>query len=458
MVRCHSGICVDWYNARTLDDGIRYYKVGGHGSVLIMKVLAGIEMVGGIMNLVTRYLQWLKEHGLDTYAYPPLSDDEITAFETAQGVALPAALRELYLHLGGQESEILNQTPYRLIPLAEIVTVQARLLAQVQRAFGENWADFRLDDFEDGDMVRNLLFHDKRLPIFQNDNDDYYCLDFAPAEAGRAGQVIAVRGESDGEGTDLLLMFDTFDACLEDIIEDLDNEAMQDMESFFAHTGETLQALGEHLDELDTADLYDAEIGAHIERTLGAIDGVLHDMTPGALRVHVYHVAADAGRPFQLLITSGMSSLPMTFPEDGYEALRRAELLVMLPPDWNVRAQEDVSTWPMQWLKILARLPHEQHTWLGCGHTITFSEDATATLPGTPFNSLLVLPPRTLPEDFVRLQTADGEVINFYALVPLYPAEFALKERNGLEALLARFNASHIMECVDLSRMDCAAS
>ena len=148
----------------------------------------------------------------------------------------------------------------------------------------------------------------------------------------------------------------------------------------------------------------------------------------------------------------------MMFPEDGYEALRRAELLVMLPPDWNVRAQEDVSTWPMQWLKILARLPHEQHTWLGYGHTITFSEDATATLPGTPFNSLLVLPPRTLPEDFVRLQTADGEVINFYALVPLYPAEFALKERDGLEALLARFNASHIMECVDLSRMDCAAS
>ena len=58
----------------------------------------------------------------------------------------------------------------------------------------------------------------------------------------------------------------------------------------------------------------------------------------------------------------------------------------------------------------------------------------------------------------MRLQTADGEVINFYALVPLYPAEFALKERDGLEALLARFNASHIMECVDLSRMDCAAS
>ena len=47
------------------------------------------------MNLVTRYLQWLKEHGLDTYAYPPLSDDEITAFEAAQGIALPAALREL---------------------------------------------------------------------------------------------------------------------------------------------------------------------------------------------------------------------------------------------------------------------------------------------------------------------------------------------------------------------------
>ena len=103
------------------------------------------------MNLVTRYLQWLKEHELDTYAYPPASDAEITAFETAQGIALPALLRELYLQLGGQEGEILNQIPYRLIPLAEITQVRARLLAQVQQAFGENWADFRLNDFEDGE-------------------------------------------------------------------------------------------------------------------------------------------------------------------------------------------------------------------------------------------------------------------------------------------------------------------
>ena len=410
------------------------------------------------MNLVTRYLQWLKDHELDTYAYPPVSDAEIAAFEAAEGIALPALLRELYLQLGGQESEILNQIPYRLIPLAEIAQVRARLLVQVQQTFGENWADFRLDDFEDGDAVHNLLFHEKRLPIFQNDNDDYYCLDFALAAAGRAGQVVAVRGEPDGESTDLLLMFDSFEACLEDIIEDLDNDAVQDMESFFAHADETLQALGEHLDEADTVDLYDAEIGAHIERTLAPIDGVLHDMTPGPLRVHVYHVAASAERPFQLLITSGMSSLPMTFPDGDYAELRRAELLIMLPPEWNVQAQDDASTWPMQWLKILARLPHEQHTWLGYGHTITFSEDATATLPGTPFNSLLLLPPRTLPEDFVRLQTADGEIVHFYALVPLYPAEFALKEREGLEALLARFDALNINECADPSRPDCAAS
>ena len=277
------------------------------------------------MNLVTRYLQWLKDHELDTYAYPPVSDAEIAAFEAAEGIALPALLRELYLQLGGQESEILNQIPYRLIPLAEIAQVRARLLVQVQQTFGENWADFRLDDFEDGDAVHNLLFHEKRLPIFQNDNDDYYCLDFALAAAGRAGQVVAVRGEPDGESTDLLLMFDSFEACLEDIIEDLDNDAVQDMESFFAHADETLQALGEHLDEADTVDLYDAEIGAHIERTLAPIDGVLHDMTPGPLRVHVYHVAASAERPFQLLITSGMSSLPMTIPDGEYAELRRAE-------------------------------------------------------------------------------------------------------------------------------------
>lgn len=406
------------------------------------------------MNLIDRYLQWLKEHELENYAYPPATPETIAAFETAHDITLPKTLCELYLRLGGQESEILNAIPYRLVPLAEIAPVQARLQAQVQQTFGAEWAKFRLNEFEDGDAVQNILFHEKRLPIFQNDNDDYYCLDFAPADAGKSGQIIAVRGEPDGESTDLLLMFANIDACLEDIIEDLSNENLQDMESFFAHTGETLDNAGEY-PESDTVDLYDEEIAAHIEQTAGAIDGVLHDLSPGPLRVHLYHVAAETSPPCQLLITSGMSSLPMAFP-DG--ETRRAELVMALPPEWDVQAEDAASAWPAQWLRILARLPHEQQAWLDYGHTVTFNEDAIQTLPGTPFTALLVLPPRGLLPAFAELETGDGETIRFYALMPLYPAEFALKEREGIEALLARFDEYGIDVRINPARADCAAS
>lgn len=406
------------------------------------------------MNMITRYMQWLYEHDLETYAYPPIGMDVITAFEQAHDIALPAQLRELYLRLGGQEGEVLNQIPYRLIPLSEVPHIQNRLLTQIQQRFGNDWSDFRLDDFEDSSTVQNMLFNERWFPIFQNDNDDYYCLDFAPAAAGRVGQVIALRGELDGKAADILLMFDSFDACLEDIVEDLDGADVQDMESFFAHTGESLDVLGDFLrDGIEVNRRYDAEIAAHIEDTVGDIAAILSGTDER--QIDMYHVAADESRPFQLLVTSGMSSVPMLSPAGESW---RVELVIVLPPDWDLQAEDITKTWPLQWLDILARLPHEQQAWLGYGHAVTFNEDATAMLPGTNFNALLLLSPRALPEDFLRLETMDGETIVFYALVPIYPAELALLNREGLDALLVRFNESDVSEYVDCSRPDCAAS
>ena len=55
------------------------------------------------MNLIDRYLQWLTEHELENYAYPPATPETIAAFETAHDITLPKTLCELYLRLGGQD-------------------------------------------------------------------------------------------------------------------------------------------------------------------------------------------------------------------------------------------------------------------------------------------------------------------------------------------------------------------
>ena len=45
-----------------------------------------------------------------------------------------------------------------------------------------------------------------------------------------------------------------------------------------------------------------------------------------------------------------------------------------MPPDWPMGQeawQEDESSfWPVQWLKMMARMPHEYETWLWTGHTV----------------------------------------------------------------------------------------
>ena len=40
------------------------------------------------MNLIDRYLQWLTEHELENYAYPPATPETIAAFETAHDITL----------------------------------------------------------------------------------------------------------------------------------------------------------------------------------------------------------------------------------------------------------------------------------------------------------------------------------------------------------------------------------
>ena len=405
-------------------------------------------------HAVERFLHVLQEHDAAGYAYPPANAAALAAFEAAHGITLPAALRELYLHMDGQESEVLNAVPYRLLPLAEIPQVQARLLAHIGQTFGADWATYRLPDFEDGDAVREVLFDAARLPVFQNVNNDFYCLDFAPAAGGVSGQVVAVMGEpAPDDGAPLLLMFDSFEECLEDVAADMGDDTTPDIETFLAQAGEELEAFGDLLDiAQQDFGAYDAAVEVHIVRTLGGTAGVLRDVAAddaaGGRRVHIYHLAADEARPFQVLVTSGMGETVQA------EAAARTELVLLLPPQWPVQADDPAAAWPLQALHLMAR----QLAGVQGGNVIRL--DDGATLPGTPFAGFLFYPPQiSLPPDFLHLSLPDGREVSFLALVPLYPAEIALlAEEDGMTRLFAGFSRHHVTECVDVARPDCARS
>ena len=84
------------------------------------------------------------------------------------------------------------------------------------------------------------------------------------------------------------------------------------------------------------------EIGDHIERNVGEILTVLHEIISDTVHVDVYVVAPARGRNYYMLATSGMSDRPMSVPE-GMEDYRFAELAICLPPKWPI-GQEDLRT------------------------------------------------------------------------------------------------------------------
>ncbi|WP_313148068.1 suppressor of fused domain protein [Stenotrophomonas sp.] len=199
-------------------------------------------------------------------------------------------------------------------------------------------------------------------------------------------------------------------------------------------------------------------ISAHIERHLGPISGVFHEIISDLVHIDVHVVPANEQFPYLRLVTSGMSDLPMTLP-DGAPGSAYMELMVALPADWPISDdafEDERNYWPVRLLKTLARLPHEYDTWLGFGHTIPNGHPAEPYAPGVGFDGAIVLPPVTAPEDFGTLQLDDARTIEFMSIVPLYPEEMDLKLKKDAEALLDRFDAKNIQDVIVPGRVNVA--
>jgi predicted Zn finger-like uncharacterized protein len=195
-------------------------------------------------------------------------------------------------------------------------------------------------------------------------------------------------------------------------------------------------------------------ISEHIAAHLGAVDGVFHELVSDLVHIDVHMVGPSEDRPYHTLVTSGMSDLPMTVPE-GAEEYRHAELLLSLPEAWPLTEEafnDERNYWPIRWLKMLARLPHEYNTWLSWGHTVPNGDPPNPFAPNTKLCCALVMQPLLVPEDFLELTMPDDRVVHFYALVPLYREEMEFKLKHGTEALLERFAAAEVNELLDVRR------
>ena len=117
-------------------------------------------------------------------------------------------------------------------------------------------------------------------------------------------------------------------------------------------------------------------ISAHIERHIGRIHMVFHEIVSDDLHIDIHHVKSSLLRRFEVLVTSGMSALPMAVPGDSNEP-RFAEIVTVLPKGWPLTKEafsDERNYWPIRLMKTFARLPHRDNTWLGLGHTLANGE------------------------------------------------------------------------------------
>lgn len=199
------------------------------------------------------------------------------------------------------------------------------------------------------------------------------------------------------------------------------------------------------------------EISNHIEKHIGKIHMIFHELVSEQVHIDVHWVKPTNERPFHTLITSGMSDKPMNTPE-GVKECDFAELSICLPADWKISEEDfkdERNYWPIRWLKFLARFPHEYNTWFGYGHTIPNGDPAEPFADNTQLNTMILLPTIVFSEEFHTLKLKDKS-IDFYTLIPLYTEEVNLKMKKGVDALFEGFDKYGVSDIVNIDRPNTA--
>ena len=199
-------------------------------------------------------------------------------------------------------------------------------------------------------------------------------------------------------------------------------------------------------DELDALE-------AHIEKYFGHSDNVFHEIVSPDIHVDIYIVEPTPEKNYYTLITTGMGAHRMdTPPELDEYNLQRAELVIYLPADWNIQGSDEEDYWPLRWLKILARLPIEQSTWLGWGHTVP---NGGPMASNTKLAGVMLIDPENVDEEAAVCELPNGECVNFYQVIPLYQEEMDFKIEHSAEVLLERMD--DVSALVDIHRRNVCA-
>lgn len=194
-------------------------------------------------------------------------------------------------------------------------------------------------------------------------------------------------------------------------------------------------------------------IERHIANYVAPADNVFHEIVSDLVHIDVHVVPPGATHPFWFLFTTGMSARPMTVPEDA-DVTPYAELSILLPPTWQCSQEafkDERWYWPVRWLKVLARLPHEYATWLGSCHTIPNGNPPRPFAPDTALAGMMLLRSLSLPPEVHEIPLGDLTV-DLFTLWPVTADELEYKLDRGSDALIDKFEERELSDIVDPAR------
>lgn len=181
-------------------------------------------------------------------------------------------------------------------------------------------------------------------------------------------------------------------------------------------------------------------IYSHIEHYFGKIAKILYEEISSDIYVDIYVINPSKKHNYYTLITNGMGAHKMAVPLDlEDERLDRAELVMHLPATWNLKSTTEEWYWPIRWLRILARLPIEQNSWIGWGHSVS-NENDVPFATNTMFSALMLTSLVGYNKQANCCRLPDDSDVNFYNLLPLYAEELEYKCQYDAESLLHLFH------------------
>ena len=176
---------------------------------------------------------------------------------------------------------------------------------------------------------------------------------------------------------------------------------------------------------------------AYIKRNFGDFPKVYHELYSPDIHVDILLIPPSEKSNYYKLITMGMGAYKMNVPSvlKDYD-LERAELVAFLPPDWNLKFDDENFGWVIKELKSISRMPIIENGWVGFGHT--FLNDEKSEVPfskNTKLTSSILLSAitETYDEYHVDLKLPNKGTINFYQFYPLYKEELEYIKKNGIE-------------------------